>query len=80
MSFYDAFVDNIPKDGKIPNLKDIFSQFGQVEKVTIKDGFAFIAFVECQSLLNAVDNSGKVSYDKTPLIVEVAKSSLEADE
>ena len=70
---YPVFVDNIPKDAEVSDLREIFSRFGDVLEVTIIAAHGFVNFQSATEALDAIKKLNGVRFLGERLVVEASQ-------
>ena len=72
-----VFVGKVSPSSTEQSLSDEFSKFGQVNKIDLKTGYAFVFFETEGDTEQAVNNLNGIEIDGSNIVVEYARSSRE---
>lgn len=70
-----VFVGKVSQSTTEQTLSDEFSKYGEVTKIDLKPGYAFVFFANDNDTIQAIDNLDGKEIDGNNIVVEAARSS-----
>jgi len=68
------FVGHLPVETTSSELESLFGPYGQVKRIDLKNGFAFVEFEDPRDAEDVIANSQKIMIDDKKLVIEYSKS------
>jgi arginine/serine-rich splicing factor 7 len=67
------FVGHVPPDTTETQLENLFSPYGSIVRLDLKNGFAFVEFKDPRDAEDVITNSDKMVINEKNLVIEWSK-------